>query len=175
MVAALFAYIASVICVILTQGEMHLIAFLASAVDHHDHPGIVIYELRPIVRLINYMNLGTVPGHDGYISRYMASLVFITMFTASSVSFLFSIYWQCVLVLLLAYFFWFLFLMKVTYDRTCDTSGYVRSPKEERTTTSVGPAPKEKKQESLSSIIDIDGKGSEHSSSCRSNRPIEGA
>lgn len=147
MVAALFAYLASVICIILTQGEIHLIAFLASAAITLIVLGIVLYELRPIVRQINYMNLGTVPGHDGYISRYVASLVFITMFTASSVSFLFSIYWQCVLVLLLAYLLWFIFLMKVTYDRTCDTSRYVRSPKEERPTTSVGPAPKEKKQE----------------------------
>mgnify|MGYP005834200111 CR=1 FL=1 len=124
LVALQAAFMACLIVVIATSGEAHIAAFAAAAAVSVALWAKLQSELDPVVRHIMYTNLGTVPGHHVYISRYVASLVLITLLTAASVAFLFSLYWPSVLVVLLAYLLWFVFLMKVTYDRTCDDSRY---------------------------------------------------
>ena len=86
-------------------------------------------KLEPVVKQINYLNLGTVTGRNIYISRYVASLVFISMIMCLSISYLFSIYWPSSIIIILAYISWFVFFMKITYDYTCKDSKYLKHSK----------------------------------------------
>ncbi len=145
LLVAQIAYVASVLGIILTSGEQHHIAFGISVVATIALWIVLQLQLRPVVKQINYTNLGTMPGHYIYISGYVASLVFITLLTAASVAFVFALYWPAVLVILLAYFLWFVFLMKVTHDRTCMDSTYARPPRGPAPLTAAVPAPSSKK------------------------------
>ncbi len=145
LLVAQVAFVASVLGVILTSGEEHYIAFGVSVAAAVFLWIVLQLQLRPVVKQINYTNLGTMPGNHVYISTYVASLVFITLLTAASVTFVFPLYWPAVLVILMAYFLWFVFLMKLTHDRTCMDSTYARAPKGSPPMIAAVPAPSSKR------------------------------
>jgi CPA2 family monovalent cation:H+ antiporter-2 len=145
LLIAQVAFVASVLGIILTTGEQHFIVFGISVAAAVALWVVLQVQLRPVVKQINYTNLGTLPGNHGYISSYVASLVFITLLTAASVAFVFPLYWPAVLIILLAYFLWFIFLMKVTHDRTCMDSTYARMPRGSPPMIAAVPAPSSKK------------------------------
>jgi hypothetical protein len=123
------AFVAALIGVIITTGEAHIIAFGISVVAALFLWAVLESQLKPVVKQINYTNLGTINGNYLYISRYVSSLVFITVLTAAIIAFIFSIYWLTVPIILMAYLMWFIFLMKVTHDRTSTDSRYAREPR----------------------------------------------
>jgi CPA2 family monovalent cation:H+ antiporter-2 len=122
-------YLGATLALVATSGEMHAIAF-GLAVGAAILMWFVLQSvLTPVVRQINYSNLGTEPGNHEYISRYVASLVLVTLLTASCVAFVFALYWPCVLVVLAAYAMWFVLFMKLAHDRTSGGSMYVIRPR----------------------------------------------
>jgi monovalent cation:H+ antiporter-2, CPA2 family len=139
------AFVATVLGIILTTGEQRLIVFGISVAAAVGLWVVLQLQLRPVVKQINYTNLGAIPGNHNYISSYVASLVFITLITAASVALIFPLYWPAVLVILLAYFLWFIFLMKVTHDRTSMDSAYARQPRGPPPLMAAVPAPSSKK------------------------------
>jgi CPA2 family monovalent cation:H+ antiporter-2 len=145
LLVAQVAYVATVLGVILTTGEWHYIAFGVSVAAAVALWMVLQLQLRPVVRQINYTNLGTIPGHYIYISSYVASLVLITLLCATSIAFIFALFWPAVLLILLAYLMWFIFLMKLTHDRTCYDSRYSKQPRAPRPMISAVPAPSSKK------------------------------
>ena len=122
-------YLAAVLALIVVSGEARAVAF-GAAVGAAVLLWLVLQRvLDPVVRQINYSNLGTESGNHGYIARYVASLVLVTLLTAACVAFLFAILWPGVLVVLLAYALWFILFMKLAHDRTSGGSRYVIRPR----------------------------------------------
>lgn len=119
-------YLASILALIMTSGEAHLIAFGVTVGAAVLLWFVLQSVLIPVVRQISYTNLGTESGKHAFISRYVASLVMVTLLTAACVAFLFAIYWPGVLVVLAAYAMWFVLVMKVAHDRTSGGSVYLR-------------------------------------------------
>ena len=140
------AYVATVLGVIVAAGEWHYVAFGISVAAAVAVWAVLRSKLRPVVKQINYSNIGAISGHYAYISGYVASLMLITLLTAASIAFMFALYWPTVLVILLAYLLWFIFLMKLTYDRTCDDSRYSRAPRFPASAVAA-PSPPSKKAE----------------------------
>lgn len=126
LLAAEVFYLAAILALIATSGLPHIMAFAVTVLA----AGLMWFVLQavlvPVVRQINYSNLGTEPGNQAYIGRCVASLVLVTLLTAACVAFLFAIYWPGVLVVLAAYAMWFVLVMKVAHDRTSGGSAYLR-------------------------------------------------
>ncbi len=119
-------YLSAMIALTLTEDVAHYIAF-GLTIGASLIVWVVLQQvLTPMVRQINYFNLGTLAGNHALISRYVASLVMATLMTAACVAFTFALYWPTVLVILLGYLLWFVLLMKVFYDQTCADSRYAR-------------------------------------------------
>jgi CPA2 family monovalent cation:H+ antiporter-2 len=140
LVAVLVCFLASMVALIVTTGVLHLIAFGAAVALTAGVWIVLQHTLRPVVKQINYSNLGVIPGHQVRVSRYVASLVAVTLLAAACVAFLFTVFWQSVLVIFLAYFLWSVLLMKITFDRTNMDSAYVQVPRVGRR-AGASPAP----------------------------------
>ena len=121
-------YVAALLVLIATSGEVHAIAFIVTVLSAILMWFVLQSVLTPVVRQVNYYNLGTEPGNHTFISGYVAALVLVTLLTASCVAFLFSIYWPGVLLVLASYAMWFVLVMKVAHDRTSGGSAYVLRP-----------------------------------------------
>jgi CPA2 family monovalent cation:H+ antiporter-2 len=119
-------YLAAILVLIATSGTLHIIAFVATVLAATLMWFVLQAVLTPVVRQVNYSNLGTEFGNHSYISRYVASLVLVTLLTAACVAFLFAIYWPGVLIALAAYAMWFILVMKVAHDRTSGGSAYLK-------------------------------------------------
>ncbi len=126
LLAAEVFYLAAILALIATSGLPHIMAFAVTVLAAGLMWFVLQAVLAPVVRQINYSNLGTEPGNQAYIGRCVASLVLVTLLTAACVAFLFAIYWPGVLVVLAAYAMWFVLVMKVAHDRTSGGSAYLR-------------------------------------------------
>ena len=134
-VISLGSYLVSILAIIATSGEDHLIAYVVAVGVTAMTWYVVQSELRLSVRLIDYSNMGTLPGNHVFISRYIASFVCLGLLMCISVAFLYTIFWPSMFIIILAYFLWLLYLMKLAHSRTCDGSKFVRAKKAD------GPAP----------------------------------
>jgi hypothetical protein len=83
--------------------------------------------LRPSVRPIDFQDLGMIADREVHLSRFVATIVLVTLLTAACISLMFAVYWPTVLVVLAAYAMWFVLVLKVFHDRTRAGSRYVQS------------------------------------------------
>lgn len=81
-------------------------------------------DLRKVVEKVDYNNLGTLPDKQKIISRYIAAVACLGLLMVVNVALMYGVYWPSVLIITLAYLLWFIYLMKLAYDRTCDASAY---------------------------------------------------
>ena len=87
---------------------------------------IMVKEMRSVIRLIDYTNLGSVIGSDLPLTRYIASTISLGLIMVATVCFMFPIYWPSVVFISLAFVGWFAYLMKMVYDQTCSHSRYIK-------------------------------------------------
>ena len=141
LLGAELAFLASMLALIMTSGEARYLAFAATIGTALLTWTVLQDVLVPLVRQINYHNLGTISGHNVLIARFVASLMLATLLTAACVAFTFALYWPTVLVILLAYVLWFILLMKVFYDQTCSDSLYAKQLMARHPPVSTIPSP----------------------------------
>jgi CPA2 family monovalent cation:H+ antiporter-2 len=125
----LFAFITSAIATGATNGPEHIVAYAITIAICIGVWFIMVKNLRSIVRMIDYSNLGAVLGSDEKLTRYIASAITLGLIMVATVCFMFPIMWQSVIVITLAYSCWFIYLMKMVHDRTCSSSRYLRRQK----------------------------------------------
>lgn len=116
------------IAIIATNGIPHLLAFALGAALVLLTWRSIGRELRMAVRKVDYSNLGAVPGNQGFIARYITSVLCLGLMTCMMVAFMFPIYWPSVAVLSLAYLVWVIWLMKMAYDTACESSEHAKRP-----------------------------------------------
>ena len=109
---ALVAYFVALIAVAATTGIYHVIAFLAAL-------GLTIWtlnmfesELSPIVRSINYDNLGANLRGSQQISRYISMFISASLLAILLVAFVFQYLWWGCLVVMVGYLLGLLLLMR---------------------------------------------------------------
>jgi CPA2 family monovalent cation:H+ antiporter-2 len=112
---ALIVYFIALTSVIVTSGLAHLIAFAIAVAVTAATWRILGFELHSIVRNTNYSNLGAEVKRHNETERFVSMFVFINLLTIVLASFLFSYYWQIVLIVLLVYFVGVLMLMRKNY------------------------------------------------------------
>jgi hypothetical protein len=81
-------------------------------------------DLLAVVDKVDYRNLGMLPDKQKAISRYVAAVACLGLVMVVNVALMYAIYWQSVAIIALAYLLWLIHLMKLSYDRTCDSSAY---------------------------------------------------
>lgn len=124
LLAALIAYLGSVLLLIALRGPVAFVVYLASIASCVAVWALLGRDLRGVVGNVDYRNLGTREDMEGAISRYVAGVVVLSLLLVVHVALLFALYWPSVLVLAAAYLMWLLHLMKQSYRRTCDASVY---------------------------------------------------
>jgi CPA2 family monovalent cation:H+ antiporter-2 len=124
LLAALVAYLGSVLLLIALRGPPLLPVYLASIASCAAVWYMLGKDLREVVNKVDYHNLGTMRDVEGRISRYVAGVVVLGLLFVVHVALLFAIYWPSVMVLSAAYLLWMLHLMKQSYRRTCDAAAY---------------------------------------------------
>ncbi len=83
-------------------------------------------DLLNVVIKVDYNNLGTLPDKQKVISRFVAAVACLGLVMVVNVALMYAIYWPSVVIITLAYLLWFIYLMKLSYDRTCDASAYAQ-------------------------------------------------
>lgn len=66
------------------------------------------------------------PDKQKIISSYVAAVACLGLIMVINVALMYAVYWPSVIIITLAYLLWFINLMKVSYDRTCDASKYAQ-------------------------------------------------
>jgi len=124
MVAGFSAYIVLVLALTAASGTLaialYILASLACAFVWY----LLQRDLRTVVGKVDYRNLGTLPDKERAISRYVAAVASLGMLMVVNVAFMFGVYWPSVAFITLAYLLWFIYLMKLAYDGTCDAPAY---------------------------------------------------
>ena len=124
LLAALVAYLGSVLLLISFRGVMLLPAYAAAIASCAAIWYLLGRDLRKVADNVDYHNLGTLPEKQAAIGRYVSGVVVLALLMAAHVALLFAVYWPSVLVLSLAYTMWTFHLMKQSYRRTCDPAAY---------------------------------------------------
>ncbi len=121
----LVAYLGLLMAVAATTGMEHMVLFAALLGVTTFIWYVLQEELLPMVKHLNYTNLGTTSGNYVFISRYVAAVISLTLVMVSCMAFLFVYYWPLVFGVAAAYLLWMVYMMKVAYDLTCDVSKYL--------------------------------------------------
>jgi hypothetical protein len=108
---ALMLYFVILIAVAITDGLVHLGLFIASVALTVWIFYMVEKELRPIVRAINYDNLGVTSRDGSNISRFVALFIFSSLLMMLVVSFVFTYLWWLTLAAMVIYFFGSMWMM----------------------------------------------------------------
>jgi len=108
---ALMLYFAILIAVAVTDGLVHLGLFAASVALTVWIFYMIEMELRPIVRTINYDNLGVTSRDGSAISRFVALFIFSSLLVMLIVSFVFTYLWWLTLAAMVVYFFGAMWMM----------------------------------------------------------------
>lgn len=103
-------------------------------------PGLVLYylaissvvliwyllqkDLLNVVTNVDYSNLGVKEGVERTVSHYVATASCLGLIMVASVALMYLVYWPSVIVITLAYLLWFIYLMHLSYNRTCDLARY---------------------------------------------------
>jgi hypothetical protein len=108
---ALMLYFAILIAVAVTDGLVHLGLFAASVALTVWIFYMIEMELRPIVRTINYDNLGVTSRDGSTISRFVALFIFSSLLVMLIISFVFTYLWWLTLAAMVVYFFGSMWMM----------------------------------------------------------------
>jgi uncharacterized membrane protein YbaN (DUF454 family) len=118
------AYIFLVLAVVVTKGPLMLALYLLATGSCTLVWYLLQKDLLGVVDKVDYRNLGTLPEKQKAISRYVAAVACLGMLMVVNVALMYAIFWPSVAIITLAYLLWLIHLMKLSYDRTCDSSAY---------------------------------------------------
>jgi CPA2 family monovalent cation:H+ antiporter-2 len=116
--AVLMAYFVLLIAVMCTSGWMQVMLFGAGVVMMALTYWLFESELRPIVRSINYDNLGVLSRDPRCISSFISSFIFLTLLAIMGAAFFFGVWWPSSVLILAAYCAATLVLMRRAYKVT---------------------------------------------------------
>jgi hypothetical protein len=122
----LIAYFGLLIAVMCTSGWMQLALFGVGVVMMFLTYWLFESELRPIVRSINYDNLGVLSHDPKVISSFIASFIFLTLLAIMGVAFFFGVWWPSSVLILGIYVGATLVLMRHAYKTTRTPATYNR-------------------------------------------------
>ena len=123
--SVLGALLVCLIATAATDGVLHIAFFAVTIALCILVYRIMVRELRTVVRLIDFTNLGSALGSDIRLTKYIASSISLGLIMVATVCLMFPIYWPSVIVISLGYVCWFAYLMKIVYDRTNSGSRYL--------------------------------------------------
>jgi hypothetical protein len=126
LMATEVAYLATLLALIAATSPGRYVLFALTLASATAMWFVLQAVLRPAVRPIDFEDLGMIADRDVHISRFVATIVLVTLLAAACVSLMFPIYWPSVLVILVAYAMWFVVVLKVFHDRTRVGSRFVR-------------------------------------------------
>ncbi len=124
---ALVLYFIMLIAVAVAEGLLHLGMFAASVALTVWIFYMIERELRPIVRTINYENLGVTSRDGSIISRYVSLFIFCSLLVMIVISFVFTYVWWLTIIALVVYFFGTMWMMR-HYSKRLRTPNFF-SPK----------------------------------------------
>ena len=108
----LIAYFMSLITVAVTAGIYHIGAFVVALALTVWTLYMFESELTPVVRSINYENLGANGRGSQQISRFISSFISVSLLAMLLVAFLFQYAWWLTVLVIVAYFFVMLAIMR---------------------------------------------------------------
>lgn len=126
LMATEIAYLASLLALIAATGPGRYALFVITVASASAMWFVLQAVLRPAVGPIDFEDLGMIADRDVHLSRFVATIVLVTLLTAACVTLLFPIFWPTVLVILVAFTMWFVLVLKVFHDRTRVGSRYAR-------------------------------------------------
>ena len=115
MGVALILYLIALIAVIATSDVLHVVTFGVAVIVTIGVWRVLLTEVRPVARNMNYSNLGGGVIYNTDTGRFVSLFVFIGLLAVLAVAFLFTYYWQSVLIVLVVYFAGILVLMRNNY------------------------------------------------------------
>jgi CPA2 family monovalent cation:H+ antiporter-2 len=102
---ALMLYFIMLIAVAAAEGLLHLALFAGAVTLTVWILSMIESELRPVVRTINYDNLGVTSRDGATISRFVALFIFGSLLVMMVISFVFTYAWWLTIVAMVVYFF----------------------------------------------------------------------
>ena len=108
---ALVLYFIMLIAISAADGLLHLVLFAAGVTLTIWIFYMIEMELRPIVRTINYENLGVTSRDGTTISRFVSLFIFTSLLVMIVVSFVFTYVWWLTIAAMVVYFFGALWMM----------------------------------------------------------------
>jgi hypothetical protein len=115
MGVALILYLIALVAVIATSDVLHVVTFGVAVMVTVGVWRVLLSEVRPVTRNMNYSNLGGGVIYNADTGRFVSLFVFIGLLAVLAVAFLFTYYWQSVLIVLVIYFAGILILMRNNY------------------------------------------------------------
>jgi hypothetical protein len=112
MEGALIAYFSALIATMVVPDPWRLAVFLVGSVLVGLLYTLMDRELAPVVRSINYSNLGMTSREREKVASFVAGLIALSLYAILATAFTFTQIWWCSLPVLLAYLIAILALMK---------------------------------------------------------------
>ncbi len=116
--AVLIGYFALLIAVMCTSNWLQLALFGGGVVMIFLTYWLFESELRPVVRSINYDNLGVLSHDPKPISTFISAFVFLSLMAIMAAAFFFGVWWPSSLIIFAGYLVSVLVLMRQTYTTT---------------------------------------------------------
>jgi hypothetical protein len=127
---ALALYFIMLIAVAAADGLLHIVLFAVGVALTIWILSMIEKELRPIVRTINYDNLGVISRDGGTISRFVSSFIFTSLLVMLVVSFVFTYAWWLTIAAMIIYFAGIVSMMD-HYSKKLRTPSFFSQPRAE--------------------------------------------
>ncbi len=124
LLIAFIIYLVLVLAVAITPGIPGLVLYYAAIGSAVLIWHLLQKDLLNVVNKVDYSNLGVREGAERTVSHYVATAACLGLIMVVSVALMYSVYWPSVIVITLAYLLWFVYLMHLSYHRTCDAARY---------------------------------------------------
>ena len=124
LLIAFIAYLVLVLAVATTPGIPGLVLYYLAISSVVLIWYLLQKDLLNVVTKVDYANLGVREGMERTVSHYVATAACLGLIMVASVALMYLVYWPSVIVITLAYLLWFVYLMHLSYKRTCDAALY---------------------------------------------------
>ncbi len=124
LLIAFIAYLVLVLAVAITPGIPGLVLYYLAISSVVLIWYLLQKDLLNLVTKVDYTKLGLREGMERTVSHYVATAACLGLIMVASVALMYLVYWPSVIVITLAYLLWFIYLMHLSYNRTCDAALY---------------------------------------------------
>jgi hypothetical protein len=124
LLIAFITYLVLVLAVAITPGIPGLVLYYLAISSVVLIWYLLQKDLLNLVTKVDYTKLGLREGMERTVSHYVATAACLGLIMVASVALMYLVYWPSVIVITLAYLLWFIYLMHLSYNRTCDAALY---------------------------------------------------